>query len=59
VHTTFIAFTIEENPFKWTVSIKKSIQRFSFEDSGGYIVHPTPAPPKLGTSAPEATCSVE
>jgi len=32
---------------------------FSLEDKGGYIVQPTPAPPKLGKSAPEAICKVE
>jgi len=50
---------MEENPFKCRLKIKKSMHKFSFEDNGGYIVHPTPAPPKLGTSAPEATCNVE
>jgi len=59
VHTTFKAFTNEDNPFKCKLIIKKSIHRFSFTAKGGYIVQPTPAPPKLGMSAPEATCRVE
>jgi hypothetical protein len=50
---------MDENPFKCTLKIKKSIHKFSLVDKGGYMVQPTPAPPKFGTSAPEATCKVE
>jgi hypothetical protein len=59
VHTTFNALTKEDNPFKCKEIIKKSIHKFSFVDKGGYKVQPTPAPPKFGSSAPDANCNVE